>query len=95
MTVIGEKDGGWVLSVNVGQPRMTDWLGQTAPTSIWKSPVDGRVLVRGVNVDGDDQADRKVHGGPDKAVYSYAREDIAWWDGSLGALWSLARLART
>jgi MOSC domain-containing protein YiiM len=63
---------------------MIDWLGQTAPTSIWKSPVERRVLVRGVNVDGDDQADRKVHGGPDKAVYSYAREDIAWWEGQLG-----------
>lgn len=82
--LIDEKDGGWMLSVNVGQPRMIDWLGRAEPTSIWKSPVDGRVLVRGVNVDGDDQADRKVHGGPDKAVYSYAREDIAWWEGQLG-----------
>jgi MOSC domain-containing protein YiiM len=37
-----------------------------------------------VNLDGDDQADREVHGGPDKAVYSYAIEDIRWWEEELG-----------
>jgi MOSC domain-containing protein YiiM len=36
-----------------------------------------------VNVDGDDQADRRVHGGPDKAVYAYAREDELWWTARL------------
>ena len=41
--------------------------------------------VRGVNVAGDDQADRTVHGGPDKAIYAYAAEDIAWWTEQLGA----------
>ena len=39
----------------------------------------GRVAVAGVNLAGDDQADRTVHGGPDKAVYAYASEDTAWW----------------
>ena len=39
--------------------------------------------VAGVNVDGDDQADRTVHGGPDKAVYAYAREDELWWAARL------------
>ncbi len=48
-------------------------------TAIWKQPVAGRVAIRGVNVAGDDQADRTVHGGPDKAIYAYASEDIAWW----------------
>jgi len=37
-----------------------------------------------VNLEGDDQADREVHGGPDKAVYGYAIEDIRWWEGELG-----------
>jgi MOSC domain-containing protein YiiM len=41
------------------------------------------VRVQGVNVAGDDQADRRVHGGPDKAVYAYAREDAAWWEQQL------------
>jgi MOSC domain-containing protein YiiM len=75
---------GTLLSVNVGAPREIEWLGRREATSIWKSTVDGRVPVRGVNVDGDDQTDREVHGGPDKAVYAYAREDIDWWERELG-----------
>src|SRR5204863_6167168 len=52
--------------------------------AIWKDPVQGRVPVAGVNLRGDDQADRSVHGGPDKAVYAYALEDIEWWGGRRG-----------
>ena len=50
-------------------------------TSIWKFPVEGRVAVRGVNLDGDDQADRSVHGGPDKAVYAYVPAIIRYYLG--------------
>ena len=75
---------GKLLSVNVGSPREIEWLGRREATSIWKSPVEGRVPVRGVNVAGDDQADREFHGGPDKAVYAYAREDTVWWERELG-----------
>lgn len=71
---------GHVVSVNVGSTRLIEWLGRRARTAIWKSPVEGRVAVRGVNLADDDQADRNVHGGPDKAVYAYAREDAAWWE---------------
>lgn len=81
---MSESKSARVLSVNVGRPRIIEWLGQTESTSIWKSPVEGRVMVLGVNLDGDDQADREVHGGPDKAVYSYASEDTTWWEGQLG-----------
>ncbi len=81
---MSESKSGRVLSVNVGRPRIIEWLGRPETTSIWKSPVDGRIMVRGVNLDGDDQADREVHGGPDKAVYSYASEDTTWWEGRLG-----------
>jgi MOSC domain-containing protein YiiM len=42
------------------------------------------VPLRGVNLHGDDQADRKVHGGPDQVVYAYASEDYAWWENELG-----------
>jgi len=73
-----------VVSVNVGVPRTITWMGRTAPTAIWKAPVTERISVRGVNVLGDDQADRRAHGGPDKAVYAYAREDQHWWEESLG-----------
>jgi MOSC domain-containing protein YiiM len=70
---------GIVLSVNVGAIRQVDREGERVSTGIWKSPVTGRIALRGVNLEGDDQADRTVHGGPDKAVYAYAREDYDYW----------------
>jgi MOSC domain-containing protein YiiM len=78
------RQGSCVVSVNVGSPRTVDWHGERVTSGIWKSPVSGRVAVRGVNLAGDDQADRTVHGGPDKAVYAYAIEDYDWWAGELG-----------
>lgn len=75
---------GRVVSVNVGQPRTVEWMGRTVTTSIWKYAVEGRVAVRGINVDGDAQADRRVHGGDDKAVYAYSAEDYSWWSEGLG-----------
>ena len=75
---------GKLLSVNVGRPREIEWLGRREKTSIWKSPVGGRVPVRGVNVAGDEQAALEFHGGPDKAVYAYAQEDTAWWEREIG-----------
>lgn len=68
-----------VISVNVGQVREIERRGQVVITGIYKLPVIGRVALRGVNFDGDDQADRTVHGGPTKAVYAYAREDYEYW----------------
>jgi MOSC domain-containing protein YiiM len=75
---------GRLLSVNVGTPRTVDTGKREVATAIWKVPVSGRIAVRGVNLAGDDQADRSVHGGPDKAVYAYASEDTAWWEAELG-----------
>jgi MOSC domain-containing protein YiiM len=75
---------GSVLSVNVAQMREIPRRGRMVRTGIWKLPVEGPVAVCGVNLEGDEQGDRKVHGGPDKAVYSYAREDIDWWERELG-----------
>ena len=73
-----------VVSVNVGEQRDVEWFGRIVRTAIWKDPVAGRIAVRGVNLAGDDQADRRVHGGSDKAVYAYALEDYAWWSDELG-----------
>jgi MOSC domain-containing protein YiiM len=83
-SVLACVSSGHVLSVSVGRPREFEWLGRRFSSAIWKSPVAGPVAVRGVNVSGDDQADRSVHGGPDKAVYVYAREDARWWEAELG-----------
>ena len=77
-------DSGTVESLNVGQPREVEVNGHSVLTAIWKDPVDGRLAVRGVNLVGDDQADRTVHGGPDKAIYAYAAEDSEWWEAELG-----------
>jgi MOSC domain-containing protein YiiM len=74
---------GSVLSVNVAEIREIPRGGEMVRTGIWKVPVAGRVAVRGVNVEGDEQADRSVHGGPDKALYAYAREDTDWWEREL------------
>jgi MOSC domain-containing protein YiiM len=76
--------GGQLLSVNVGRPCEFEYNGRPAKSAIWKTPVAGRVQARGVNLEGDDQADRKAHGGPDKAVYAYAIEDTRWWEKELG-----------
>jgi MOSC domain-containing protein YiiM len=75
---------GWVVSVNIGRPREFEYNGRLAKSAIWKSPVFGRVRAQGTNLDGDDQADRKAHGGYDKAVYAYAIEDTRWWEQQLG-----------
>src|SRR5688500_4793417 len=74
---------GSVLSVNVADIRDVPRGGRMDLTGIWKNPVAGRVAVRGVNVEGDEQADRAVHGGADKALYAYAREDTDWWERKL------------
>ncbi len=55
----------------------------------------GAVLAAGVNLAGDDQADRRVHGGPDKAIYAYALEDYRWWSERLGHESARRRSART
>jgi len=72
-----------LLSVNVGVPREMEWNGRTVRTSIFKSPVPGRVKVRMLNLDGDQQSDLKVHGGVDKAVYVYPSEHYAFWRDAL------------
>ena len=74
---------GQVVSVNVGLPREVTWFGRRVTSGIWKEPVSGPVALAGVNVAGDGQADLRVHGGSDKAVYAYAVEDYDWWSEQL------------
>jgi MOSC domain-containing protein YiiM len=68
-----------LVSVNVGRPREVDWHGRSVRTSIWKSPLSGRVRVNRLNLEGDEQSDLSVHGGPDKAVYVYPSEHYEFW----------------
>src|SRR4051794_39493826 len=72
-----------LLSVNVGLPREITVNGRTVKTSIWKNPVQGRVHVSTLNLDGDQQSDLTVHGGVDKAVYLYPSEHYSYWRAQL------------
>ncbi len=72
-----------LLSVNTGLPREVHVNGRTVRTSIWKSPIEGRVRVTTLNIDGDEQSDLTVHGGPFKAVYCYPSEHYAYWRDEL------------
>jgi MOSC domain-containing protein YiiM len=82
-TATAERIGN-LVSVNVGASREVEWHGRLVRTAIWKDPVAGPVAVRGVNLAGDEQADRRVHGGVHKAVYAYGLEDYRWWSRELG-----------
>jgi MOSC domain-containing protein YiiM len=72
-----------LVSVSSGLPRETTWQGRTVTTGIFKQPVDGRVPLRKLNLDGDRQADLRVHGGEYKAVYCYPIEHYDYWKKEL------------
>ena len=72
-----------LISVNVGLPREVKWKNKMVTTAIFKEPVEGRVTVNTLNIEGDAQADLEVHGGPSKAVYAYPSEHYATWRGEL------------
>jgi ferredoxin-NADP reductase/MOSC domain-containing protein YiiM/ferredoxin len=75
---------GRLLSVNVGGPREIEWEGKTVRTAIWKEAVTGPRMVRRINIDGDDQADRLAHGGEHRAVFVYQIESYRYWERELG-----------
>src|SRR5215471_12323525 len=73
-----------LLSVNVGMPKDVSWRGKTVFTGIWKHPVDGPVMVRRLNIDGDGQGDRHGHGGEQRAVLVYQIQSYRHWQRYLG-----------
>jgi MOSC domain-containing protein YiiM len=72
-----------LVSLNVGLPREVIWHGINVTTGIFKYPVEGRVALRKLNLDGDRQADLTVHGGEHKAVYCYPVEHYEYWKKEL------------
>jgi MOSC domain-containing protein YiiM len=68
-----------ILSVNVGLPRKVTWQGKVVTTGIFKEPVNASVMMRTLNLEGDQQADLTVHGGVNKAVYAYPSEHYGYW----------------
>jgi ferredoxin-NADP reductase/MOSC domain-containing protein YiiM len=73
-----------LLSVNVGLPRDISWEGKTVHTAVWKSAVQGRRLVRRLNIDGDGQGDLAGHGGEQRAVFVYQIDSYHFWEKQLG-----------
>ena len=73
-----------LLSVNVGLPRDVAWQGKTVQTGIWKAPVEGRRMVRRLNIDGDGQGDLKGQGGENRAAYVYQQDSYRYWQDQLG-----------
>ena len=72
-----------LISVNCGMPRQVPWHGRSVTTSIYKQPVQGRVALRTLNLDGDRQADLSVHGGAAKAVYCHPLAHYEYWKAEL------------
>ena len=72
-----------LISVQVGIPRIVHRDGEEVSTGIFKFPVQGRVYLHSLDLEGDRQADLSVHGGPDKAVYGYPSEHYPYWKKQL------------
>jgi MOSC domain-containing protein YiiM len=72
-----------ILTVCVSRKKLVQVNGRTVSTGIFKQPVSQRLALRTLNLEGDEQADLTVHGGPEKAVYSYAAEHYPWWQEQL------------
>jgi ferredoxin-NADP reductase/MOSC domain-containing protein YiiM len=70
---------GRLVSVNVGKPKNVQWRDKTVYTGIWKTPVEGPVMVRRINIDGDGQGDLAGHGGEQRAVMVYQTESYDFW----------------
>ena len=73
-----------LVSVNVGMPKDVPWHGKTVHTGVWKTPVEGPVMVRRLNIDGDGQGDLAGHGGEQRAVMVYQTESYDYWQDYLG-----------
>ena len=73
-----------LLSVSVGLPRDIAWRGKSVHTAIWKTPVQGRRMVRRLNIDGDGQGDLAGHGGEHRAVFVYQIDSYHYWRSQLG-----------
>ncbi|HXW80120.1 MAG TPA: MOSC domain-containing protein, partial [Acidimicrobiales bacterium] len=73
-----------LVSVCVGLPKDVAWHGSTVHTGIWKQAVDGPVMARRLNLDGDGQGDLAGHGGEQRAVLVYQLSSYRYWQQQLG-----------
>lgn len=72
-----------IISVNVGLPVKVNFGKEIVTTAIFKNPIKHRIKLYKLNLEGDKQADLTVHGGIDKAVYSYPSEHYRFWKNEI------------
>lgn len=68
-----------IVSLNISQIKHVEWKGRIITTGIFKKPSEKILEVKGVNIVGDEQADKSVHGGINKAIYAYPMEHYSFW----------------
>ncbi|MED2011059.1 MOSC domain-containing protein [Brevibacillus borstelensis] len=73
-----------LVSINVGKPQTVMHNGKEVSTAIWKYPVTDRRFLDWEQLDGDGQADRRFHGGKDKALMVYSYDHYSFWEEKLG-----------
>ncbi|WP_444931629.1 MOSC domain-containing protein [Microbulbifer sp. SSSA002] len=73
-----------LISINVSKKIASEFKGKPVTTGIFKKSTEGRVFVSKGNLEGDEQADLKHHGGKDMAVYAFSYDHYAYWEGQLG-----------
>jgi MOSC domain-containing protein YiiM len=73
-----------VQSLAVGKPQNALFGKKKVATAIHKYPVNGSVYLAKTNFEGDEQADKKNHGGPDKAVCAYSYDRYTFWEDIYG-----------
>ncbi len=83
-----------IVSISISRLRQLEHQGRKAQTGICKEPVSGPVYVSQEGIEGDAQADRENHGGPDKAVYAYAVENYRFWEQELARKLPYGSLAK-
>ena len=67
-----------LVTICAGPARRIPWHGETVSTAIFKAPIEAAMISK-LGLEGDEQADLTVHGGPDKAVYAYSADHYPWW----------------
>ena len=72
-----------ILSLNVSKAKAITYKNGKVLTGIFKVPVVGPRMVRQLNIDGDQQADLKLHGGIHKAVYAFPSEHYSYYQREL------------
>jgi len=68
-----------LISINTSKQKFIEYQGKPISTGIFKESIEGNILVKKGNLEGDEQADLLNHGGPHKAVYAFSYNHYDYW----------------